>query len=222
MLSRPVVIINVKTYPQTTGQGALRLAEAARRVGEESGASMALAVQASDLRLLRDVGIPVFAQHFEPRAPGAHTGFDLAPSLADAGATGALINHSEHRLVLADIEACVRECDDRQWVSVVCTNNVRTSAAAASLGPTYVAVEPPELIGGDVSVTSADPAIVADSAEALRKVDPDVRLLCGAGVKNGQDVATSIELGADGVLLASGVAKAKDPEAVLRDLVSKV
>lgn len=222
MLPRPVVIVNVKTYPQTTAEGALRLAEAARRVGEETGAGMALAVQAADLRLLRDVGIPVYAQHFEPRKPGAYTGYDLAPALAEAGAQGALINHSEHRLTLADIDACVAECRTRDWASVVCTNNVATSAAAAVLAPTYVAVEPPELIGGDVSVTEADPAVVSDSAEAIRSVNKDVRLLCGAGVKTGQDVATAIELGAEGVLLASGVAKAKDPEAVLRDLVSKV
>ncbi len=222
MLPRPAIVVNVKTYPETTGQGVVRLAASARRVAEESGAGVALAVQASDVRLLRGSGVPVYAQHFAPRVPGAHTGEVLAHALADAGAVGSLINHAEHRLTLAEIEACVRECKERRWTSVLCTNNVATSAAAAALGPTYVAVEPPELIGGDVSVTSADPRVVSDSAAAVRRVDAKVRLLCGAGVKNGQDVATAIELGADGVLLASGVAKAKDPEAALRDLVSKV
>lgn len=222
MLPRPAVVVNVKTYPQTTGQGALQLAEAAFRVAEESGAGLALAVQAADLRLVANVGIPIYAQHFLPRQPGNHSGETLAPALAEAGATGSLINHAEHRLTLADIGACVAECNQRDWVSILCTNDAITSAAGAVLGPTYVAVEPPELIGGDISVTTADPAIVSESAEAIRRVNPDVRLLCGAGVKNGQDVATALELGADGVLLASGVAKAKDPEAALRDLVSKV
>jgi triosephosphate isomerase len=41
-------------------------------------------------------------------------------------------------------------------------------------------------------------------------------------VKNGNDVRTALDLGADGVLLASGVVKAQDPEAVIRDLVSKI
>ncbi len=47
-----------------------------------------------------------------------------------------------------------------------------------------------------------------------------VRVLCGAGVKTGKDVAAALSLGAEGVLLASGVVKAKDPYSVLRDLVS--
>ncbi|MGY8746344.1 MAG: triose-phosphate isomerase, partial [Candidatus Poseidoniales archaeon] len=54
------------------------------------------------------------------------------------------------------------------------------------------------------------------------EVNPNVRILCGAGVKNGQDVATAIALGAEGVLLASGVTKANDPAAVLADLVSQL
>lgn len=222
MLPRPAVVINVKTYPQATGHGAVRLTEIAERVAEESGAGIAIAVQASDIRLCAAGGVPIYAQHFTPREPGAHTGEPLAHALKDAGATGSLINHAEHRLTLADIGACVTATRALDWVGIVCTNDAATSAAAAALGPHYVAVEPPGLIGGDVSVTSADPSVVSDSAEAVRRIDPDVKLLCGAGVKTGQDVATAIELGAEGVLLASGVAKSKDPETVLRDLVSKV
>ena len=81
-------------------------------------------------------------------------------------------------------------------------------------------MEPPELIGGDISVTTADPDIVSSSVEAVKAIDKNVKVLCGAGVKNGKDVAKSIELGADGVLLASGVVKAKDKERVIRDLAS--
>ena len=92
----------------------------------------------------------------------------------------------------------------------------------ATLSPRFIAVEPPELIGGDISVTTADPAIVSGTAEAVRAVNPNVRVLCGAGVKNGEDVAKAIELGTEGVLLASGVTKANDPLFVLRDLVSKI
>ena len=54
----------------------------------------------------------------------------------------------------------------------------------------------------------------------MKEVNPGVRVLCGAGVKNGQDVATAISLGAEGVLLASGVTKASDVSSVLKDLVS--
>jgi len=92
----------------------------------------------------------------------------------------------------------------------------------AELNPTFIAVEPPELIGGDISVTTADPAIVSDTVAAVKAVNPSVRVLCGAGVKNGKDVAKALELGAEGVLLASGVTKAKDVHAVLADLVASL
>jgi triosephosphate isomerase len=49
-----------------------------------------------------------------------------------------------------------------------------------------------------------------------------VRVLAGAGISTGDCVKKAIELGADGVLLASGVVKAKNPEEVLFDLVSKI
>jgi len=96
----------------------------------------------------------------------------------------------------------------------------RQVGAAAALGPDAVAVEPPELIGGDVSVSTADPGIVEDAVAAADAVDPDVDVFCGAGVSTGEDVAAAGELGASGILLASGVAKADKPRAALEDLVS--
>ena len=85
-----------------------------------------------------------------------------------------------------------------------------------------MAVEPPELIGSGISVAKADPDIIRSSVELVHSVNKNVKVLCGAGIQTGECVRTAVDLGADGVLLASGVVKAKDPEAVLRDLVSKL
>jgi triosephosphate isomerase len=131
-----------------------------------------------------------------------------------------LINHSERRLTIADIEACVEAAKFNHLESVVCTNNAGVSAASAAFAPTYVAVEPPELIGSGISVAKANPDIIRNSVEAVKRVNPDVMVLCGAGIQSGECVKTAIDLGASGVLVASSVVKAKDPEAVLRDLVS--
>ena len=103
-----------------------------------------------------------------------------------------------------------------------CAADVEEAKALAKLNPTYIAVEPPELIGGDISVTTADPSIVSDTVAAVKAVNPKVRVLCGAGVKSGKDVAKALELGAEGVLLASGVTKATDVHAVLSDLVASL
>jgi len=221
MLKVPTIVLNVKTYAEATGIKAIEIAKIMDKISNETGTSMAIAVQATDIYLCaKEVNIPVFAEHFDPITPGSHTGWTLPEAIKQAGAVGTLINHSEHRLKLADIDTCITKSKQINLDHIVCTNNIATSKAAAVFKPNFVAVEPPELIGGDISVTTADPGIVSGSVEAVKNIDSTVKVLCGAGVKNGKDVAKSIELGAEGVLLASGIVKANDKEAVIRDLAS--
>jgi triosephosphate isomerase len=221
MLKTPTIVLNVKTYAEATGKRALEIANLMDKISKGTGASMAISVQATDITLCaKNISIPVWAEHIDPIKPGSHTGWTLPEAVKIAGAVGTLINHSEHRLKLADIDVCVTRAKELNLDHIVCSNNVDTSKAIAALSPNFVAVEPPELIGGDISVTTADPGIVSGSVEAVRDVDKKVKVLCGAGVKNGKDVAKAIELGADGVLLASGIVKANDKESVIRDLAS--
>jgi len=223
MLKTPAIVLNVKTYTESTGIQAVELARLMEKISKETKVSMAIAVQACDIvRCAAVVSIPVYAQHIDPINPGSCTGWTLPEAVKSAGATGTLINHSEHRLILADIDACVLRAKDLGLDTLVCTNNVATSKAVSTFFPSMIAVEPPELIGGDISVTTADPGIVSNTVNAVRSINSTVKILCGAGVKNGKDVAKAIQLGADGVLLASGVVKAKNKEEVLRDLARGV
>ncbi|MCX6661418.1 MAG: triose-phosphate isomerase [Euryarchaeota archaeon] len=223
MLKTPAIVLNVKTYTESTGVNALELARLMEKIEKETSVSMAIAVQACDIaRCAEEVDIPVYAQHIDPIKPGSSTGWTLPEAVKAAGAVGTLINHSEHRLILADIDTCLLRAKDLGLETLVCTNNVATSKAVSTFTPSMIAVEPPELIGGDISVTAADPGIVSNTVQAVRSMNKTVKILCGAGVKNGRDVAKAIELGADGVLLASGVVKAKNKEEVLRDLAAGV
>jgi triosephosphate isomerase len=221
MLSLPTIVVNVKTYEEATGLSVYKLTKLMNSLAKETHASLVLAVQATDIYHCVTMGeMPIFAQHIDPIKPGSHTGWTLAQAISQAGAKGTLINHSEHRLTLADIDTCIALAKQHNLDHIVCTNNVDTSKAAAALNPHFIAVEPPELIGGDISVTSSDPDIVANSVKAVKSINPNIHILCGAGVKNGKDVAKAIELGADGVLLASGVVKPKDKEQVFIDLIA--
>lgn len=212
------VLVNLKAYACDP----LEIAAAVRDVADESGVRMAVAPQAADLSRVDETDVETWAQHVSPVDAGSHTGSTLAESVASAGAVGTLLNHSEHRLRLAAIDDALAAADRAGLETIVCANNPEQVAAAAALGPDAVAVEPPELIGGDVSVASADPDVVEDAVAAAAAVDPDVTVFCGAGVSTGADVAAADELGADGVLLASGVAKAENPRSVLEDLVSEL
>ena len=165
--------------------------------------------------------LSVWTQHLDPVGFGSNTGW-LHPSTAiQHGATGTIINHAEHKVSIEHVKELISQLPIGFPVCA-CAADLDEARALAALSPTMIAVEPPELIGGDISVTSADPAIVSDTVSLVNSVNPQVVTLCGAGVKNGQDVSTAIELGTSGVLLASGVTKAEYPLSVLRDLVSSL
>ncbi|WP_247000708.1 triose-phosphate isomerase [Halosolutus gelatinilyticus] len=210
------VLVNLKTYPCDP----VDVAEAVRDVDETTDARLAVAPQAAHLERVAETGAETWAQHVDPIDYGSNTGHTLAETVAEAGATGTLINHSEHRQKLADLDGAVRAARRADLETVVCANNPAQIGAAAALGPDAVAVEPPELIGTGTPVSQADPDVVEDAVEAARNVDRNASVLCGAGISTGDDVVAAADLGAEGVLLASGVAKADDPEAALEDLVA--
>jgi triosephosphate isomerase (TIM) len=219
----PRIVVNAKAYLEvSSAAGCLRLARACARAAEATGAGIALAPPLAELAGLarRSLGVPIYGQHCDAREPGAATGWVTAEALAAAGAVGSIVNHAEHKLPHADVERIVSRLSAAGLASLVCADSLAEARALAAFKPTMLAVEPPELIGGDVSVTSADPAIVRDAVKAVRQVAPKTLVLCGAGVKTGADVAAALRLGAHGVLLASGVVKAKDPLAALKDLAA--
>jgi triosephosphate isomerase len=220
---KPVIMINFKTYSESYGFKAHDIAEAAEAVADESGIEIVICPGFMDIHPMSNhYRLPVFAQHIDGITPGAHTGHILAEAVRAAGATGTLINHSERQMTLTDISAAVDAAKRTNLKTVVCTNNIATSGAAATLSPDYVAIEPPELIGSGISVATADPGIIENSVNAVKSVNKEVKVLAGAGISTGSCVKRAVELGSDGVLLASGVVKAEDPAAVLRDLVSKI
>lgn len=209
------VLINLKAYPSDP----VAIGRAAARVADKSGIRIAVAPQAAHIRRVAETGVETWAQHVSPVDHGSHTGSTLAEAVADAGATGTLINHSERRLTLADIDASLDAADRAGLETVACANNPGQIAAVTALGPDAVAVEPPELIGTGTPVSKADPEVVEDAVAAADRVDQSVDVYCGAGISTGDDIVAAGDLGAEGVLLASGVAKAEDPAAALEALV---
>ncbi|MCK5472115.1 triose-phosphate isomerase [Candidatus Gracilibacteria bacterium] len=212
-----MIIVNFKTYESAIGENAVALAKIHEVVAKETGAEIAVAVNALDLeKVATAVKIPVFAQHVDAAGFGSFTG-SIPPALVKKmGAAGTLLNHSEKRLD-EKLAECVTAAKAAGLKVVVCAeDDTEAEKIAAELQPDFVAVEPPELIGGEVSVTNANPEIVENSVKKVGATP----LLVGAGVKNSEDVKIALKLGAKGVLLASGVTKAENPTDVLRDLAS--
>jgi len=212
----PVIIVNFKTYLESTGKRAVELAKKAEKVYRETGIYVGVAPQLADLSAVaKAVEIPVFAQHIDPIKPGGYTGHVLAEAVKEAGAIGTLINHSERRLKLSDIDEIVKLAREKGLMSVVCANNPSTSVAVSSLNPDLVAIEPPELIGTGIPVSKAQPEIVSGTVQLVREVNKKITILCGAGIGHGEDVSAALKLGTEGVLVASGIIKAKDPYVII-------
>lgn len=216
-LQAPMIIVNFKTYLESTGTRAVELAKQAEKASKETGTCIVVAPQFVDLaKIAETVEIPVFAQHIDPVKPGGFTGHVLAESVKETGAVGTLINHSERQLKLSDIDSIITLAKEKGLISCVCANNPSVSAAVAAMKPDIISVEPPELIGSGISVSKAKPEIVTETLKLVKQVEPKITILCGAGISTAEDVSISLKLGTRGVIVASGIVKAKDPYSVLR------
>lgn len=218
-ISYPLIILNFKNYSEAIGGRCLELARIAEKVSRDTGVSVAVCPNFIDLeKIARSVAVPVLAQHCDPYDPGAFTGSVVAENLRQANVFGSLLNHSEKRLKLSEIAAAVARLRHNGLFSVVCADDVASAAAAAALNPDALAVEPPELIGTGVSVSTARPEVVTETVASVKKLNKEVHVLCGAGVSTAEDVKKAIQLGTEGVLLSSAYVKSRDPEQLLRKM----
>ncbi len=219
----PLILVNLKTYKEATGELAVRLSKTAEEVSRRTGVCVAVAPQAVDLRVVAGATqIPVFAQHIDSVGYGKNTGHVLPEAVVEAGCSGTLINHSERRLGLEDIRVTLIRAREVGLCQVVCVDTVEMGQAVAPLGPEAIAIEPPELIGTGTPVSKARPEVVSGAVDAVHRIDPEIEVLCGAGITNGEDAAAALRLGARGVLVASGVVKAGDPGRALLELAEAI
>ena len=203
-------------------------AEEAASVARGRGAGPSASRRPRRRRLLR-----ILSQHADVQSAGSTTGYVIPELLKAAGAEGCIINHSEHRIRPAEIASTIKRLRDAGMTSILCVRSVGELRRYAPLGPDYVAIEPPELIGSGRAVSTERPEIISGAARAVsgpprpgaatsRRSPPPTtlsataptaatstrpQLLCGAGVVSGADVAKAVELGSAGILVASGIIK---------------
>lgn len=218
-----MIFVNFKTYPQGTGDEALKLAKICETVSLESKIEIIPVVQFVDLfRIAEAIKIPVWVQHLDFFPQGQHTGWENLEAVVEAGGKGTLLNHAEHQIPPGTVNQVIKRVKEREserardFQTMVCCKTMGQAERLAKLKPDYLAYEPPELIGGDLSVSEAKPTVI----ERIVKKLPDMKIMVGAGIKTGKDVKRSLELGAKGILVSSAVVLAKDQKEVLEDLAS--
>lgn len=215
----PLLLIGFKTYIQATGKNALKLAKIAKEVSEKTGICIVSIPQFTDIATItRQVGTPVFAQHIDPIEPGSFTGHVLPEAVKEAGAVGTLLNHSEKKLRLSEIKVAIRRAREVGLISCVCTDNPRVSTVVAGFNPDMILIEHPELIGTGRAVSKVKPEIIAKTLESVKRVNPKIHVICGAGITKGEDVVAALDLGMAGVGAGSAIVKAPNPFGVMMEM----
>lgn len=233
-----MIFVNFKTYEQATGANAVFLAHTICDVAGESGVGVISCPQAVDLKEVvktchhparpskprsafvatsaKEARSRVWAQHVDPVKRGRATGWIPAEVAKEAGATGALLNHSEHKLSVGQLGEVLARCKEVGLETLVFAGSVEEAKVVSQFKPDLIGYEPPELIASkETSVARSKPDVI----EKVVKLIADIPILIGAGVKDENDVRVGIERGAKGVVVSSAVVLTEDPKKVLLNLV---
>ncbi len=203
MLNLPCLVVNIKCY--NTNQVSL-----VKSLSISSNVYFCpSSIYVSELR-----GFNILAQHTDPVSQGKFTGSIPAEFFKKFGVAGSLINHSERTLPFSNISFLVRKFKKLHLSSIVCVKSLSEARAVNRLKPDIIAYEPPSLIAGNVSVSKAKPSIIKQCVHSC-----NMPVIVGAGIKRDEDVRIALELGASGVLVASGIVTAKQPLNTLRGLL---
>jgi len=209
-----MIILSLKTYKESTGEVAIKLLSCVKKISEETGVKIVPAVQPTDIyRVKKELGIEVWAQHMDPIEPGKNMGWLSPYALKEAGATGVVINHSEHKMSDDMVKKTLDKAKEYRFANVIIGFNPEMIIKFDSWGPDFVSYEKEDMIGTGVSMLTQE-------AENIKKLVAVLKnpLIIGAGISTGEDTKQAVKLGAKGAILASGFVLAKDPEAKLREL----
>ena len=210
-------IINCKNYEEIAGEKIIKLAKIAEKISKKYKIKIAIAPPHHLIPLITKFGIIVLAQHLDDKKVGSTTGFMIPEIIKKSKIDGSIINHSEHRITESEIKNLVKRLKKLKLKTVICVKNVSEAKKYAKINPTFIAIEPPELIGTGRAISTEKPQLITNSINAVQSAKNSTKLLCGAGIVSAEDVSRAVELGSKGILVASGVIKAKNWESVLSD-----
>ena len=209
-----MIVVNFKTYKETTGYRAVNLARICKRVMEDTGIRIVAVPQIADLRNCVETGAECWVQHVDPVEQGKNTGWITVEEVEEAGALGTLLNHSEHKLQWEALAKTMSLIAGMAFQACICAADPAEAVKVSELKPNYIAYEPPELVGStDKSVSSEKPEIIEEVVKAVT-----YPVLVGAGIHSIEDVKTAVRLGAKGILVATDVVLAEGQEKELRIL----
>jgi triosephosphate isomerase len=214
-----MIFVNYKTYAEGTGKRAIDLTRILEEAAHEAQIKIIPVVQASDIKeVIAATALEVWTQKVDPVEPGAHTGSILAEAVSEDGALGTFLNHSESKFV--NFDELAKASDRAKAVglkTLIFAANTKELKDVTSLTPTYLAYEPPELVGSATTSVATRPEVIKEASEIAKLAS--IPLIVGAGVHSADDVRKCLEQGAVGIAVASDILKSEDPKKEILDLI---
>ncbi|MFO7928355.1 MAG: triose-phosphate isomerase [Candidatus Humimicrobiaceae bacterium] len=215
-LKPPFFEIGPKAYMY--GKDVLDLAKAAERASKKYNVQIIFDPQYTDIFQITEKTdkLLIFAQHMDSIKKGRGYGSVLPEAVKAAGAVGVILNHSEKRISLAELNKTIKRADEVGLASMVCADTIEEAAAIAHLGPNIIAAEEPELIGTGKKSRSD---FVKEAMQIVHSINPGIYVLQGAGISSGKDVYDVIKSGAIATGSSSGICKAENPTLMVEEMI---
>ncbi len=220
-ITPPFFEIGPKAY--LYGRDVLKLARHADKISKKYDVQMIITPQYVDIPILaREMeNVLVFAQHMDSLEVGRGVGSVLPEALKAAGAVGVMLNHAEKKLLKDELERTIKRADQIGLATMVCADTLEDAAVIAQMAPNIIISESPDLIGAGRR-DEKDQSAIHRINETVWKINPDIRVLHGAGIRCGRDVYDVIANGAQGAGSTSGIILSNDPFGMVEEMARSV
>lgn len=215
----PFLIVNPKAYLGSADT--LKLATLTDELAADFDVDVIFTAQHVDLRMVNrhTTNLTITAQHMDPIVKGRGMGHILPDSLVEAGAKAVVLNHAEHQLSLATLDATMQRAREVGLATIVCADSDTQCRAIATMNPDMMICEPTAMIGTG-KMDAGD--YISRTTTIVKNINPDILVIQAAGVTNGADISRVLNQGADGSGGTSGIVSNPDWRAVLTDMLTAI
>ncbi len=218
VIRAPYFEVGTKNY--VYGDTLLEYAIAADKAAEKYDIDVLFICPAVEIRRVREhtKNLIILAPYMDTLRPGRGMADVLPEGLKAAGAQGVVINHCEKPMSLPQMKATIDRARELDFLVFACADTLAEAKAIAQLHPDIINPEPSEIIGGGNGVSPM--AYVKDSIKVIKEIYPDIMVEQAAGITNGQQVYDFIMAGSEAAGAASGIMNAKDPIAMIDEMIA--
>lgn len=219
VIRAPYFEVGTKNY--VYGDTLLAYAKAADAAAEKYDIDVLFICPATEIRRVAEhtSRLIVLAPYMDTLRPGRGMADVLPEGLKAAGARGVVINHCEKPMSLPQMKATIDRARELDFLVFACADTIEEAKAIAQLHPDIINPEPSELIGGTDGGVS-DMSYVRESIRVIKEIDPDIMVEQAAGITNGRQVYDFIMAGSEAAGAASGIMNAKDPIAMIDEMIA--